>query len=284
VSEIHRAHDFNMDRFYASFRNILWHFPAMTIAVVAAALVVAITVRRTGRVPQPARAFVVWAAAYVVSTVVGAVGWGTEFAHFNAYMPALLHGALAAGAAVPAVLACVRALGRGDRRGDRRASLAAAVIAVPLAITCATERWQPERFIPTAADAAAGDRLIERLRSIEGDVWMPSHPWYPVLAGKASHAHRMGIKDVTTRQQRTVERLDSTLRDHGFAAVVLDNRDIHLELPALRQYYRPAFVLPPNERPRVRTGANVVPDAIWLPILPAAPPPPSDARAKAAGP
>ena len=34
VSEIHRAHDFNMDRFWKSFGNILWHFPAMTIVIV----------------------------------------------------------------------------------------------------------------------------------------------------------------------------------------------------------------------------------------------------------
>jgi len=272
ISEIHRAHDFNMDRFYASFSHILWHFPALTIAVAATALVLVVTAWRAGCVPAEARPFVVWSAAYVLSTVVGAIGWGTEFAHFNAFLPALLHGSLAAGAAVPAMFACVRLVARERRRPERIATACAIAVAVPLAITCFTARWQPQRFIPTAADVAAGHRLIERLKSIDGEIWMPSHPWYVVLAGKAPHVHRMGIKDVTTRQSRAIDGLDDKLRNHGFAAIVLDNHDVNLELPTLRRYYRPAFVLPADERPRVYTGASVVPDSIWIPAVPATPP------------
>jgi hypothetical protein len=277
ISEIHRAHDFNMDRFYAAFRHILWHFPAPTLVVAATLLLVGVTVRRTGSLPLPARPFVLWTWAFAVSTVVGAIGWGTEFAHFNAYMPAFLHGSLAAGAALPAVIACVRALGRDRRHTERVAAACALIAGIALAITCVLARWQPQRFIPTAADVAAGGRLIERLTSIEGDVWMPSHPWYLVLAGKAPHAHRMGVKDVTARQPRTIEGLDERLHSHGFAALVLDDRDLHLELPVLRQAYRPAFLLPNAERPRVYTGATVVPDSIWIPATP--PTPPANAKA-----
>ena len=268
VSEIHRAHDFNMDRFYASFRHILWHFPALSIVVAATLLLVGVTVRRTGGLPAPAQPFVLWSAAFALSTLVGAIGWGTEFAHFNAYMPAFLHGSLAAGAAVPAVIACVRALGRNRRHTAGIATVCALVAAVPLAITCILARWQPQRFIPTAADVAAGGRLIERLESIDGDVWMPSHPWYLVLAGKEPHVHRMGVKDVTTRQTRTIDGLDDKLRNHGFAAIVLDNRDLHLELPALQTSYHRAFMLPRTEQPRVYTGADVTPESIWLPTPP----------------
>jgi hypothetical protein len=272
VSGIHRAHDFNMDRFWASFGHILWHFPAATIVIAVTLILVAIAWRRARALPAPAQPFVLWTSAYAVSTVIGAVGWGTEFAHFNAYMPALLHGGLAAGAAVPAVRAGVRSM-LGDRRGaDALATAFAIVAALPLAITCITWRWQPQRYIPTAADVAAGGRLIERLRSIDGDIWMPSHPWYLVLAGKTPHVHRMGIKDVTTRQNRTIEGLDDKLKHHGFAAIVLDNRDLNLELPELRLYYRPAFVLPSDERPRVYTGAQVTPESIWIPAVPATPP------------
>jgi hypothetical protein len=272
ISEIHRAHDFNMDRFYRSFANILWHFPAPTVVIAATLVIVGYTARRTGSLPGPARPFILWSCAFALSTVVGAIGWGTEFAHFNAYIPAFLHGAIAAGAAVPAVLACVRLLGRGRRHTEAIATLAALAAAAPLAVTCLVERWQPQRFIPTAADVDAGDRLIARLKAMDGDVWMPSHPWYLHLADKPPHVHRMGIKDVTTRQTRTIEGLDDKLRNHGFSAIVLDNRDLQAELPALRQYYRPALVLPAGERPRVYTGANVVPDSIWIPAIPATAP------------
>jgi hypothetical protein len=272
VSEIHRAHDFNMDRFWRSFANILWHFPLATILIVVTWLAIAVTWRRAHGLPRPARPFVLWSAAYALSTIVGATGWATEFAHFNAYMPALLHGAIAAGTAIPAVIACARILTQDLARGEQLTTLAALVAALPLAVTCGLARWEPDRFIPSDDDVVAGDRLIERLRNIDGDVWMPSHPWYLHLAGKAPHVHRMGIKDVTTRQARTIEGLDEHLRNHAFAAIVLDNRDLSTELPLLRREYRPALVLPGNERPRVFTGAQVAPESIWIPSIPATPP------------
>jgi hypothetical protein len=273
VSEIHRAHDFNWDRFYRSFGTILWHFPALVIVIATTVTVVTVTASRTGEIPAAARPFGLWTAAFLLSTVVGAIGWGTEFAHFNAYMPAFLHGSLAAGAAIPAMLACVQLLARDRRRARAIATACAMLTALPLAITCLTARWRPADFMPTDGDVAAGDRLIHRLAAIDGDVWMPSHPWYLVLAGKTPHVHRMGIKDVTTRQTRTVVGLDAKLHHHGFAAVVLDNRDLHTEID-LRRDYRPAFVLPPDERPRLYTGAKIVPDSIWIPaISPAATPP-----------
>ncbi len=47
--------------------------------------------------------------------------------------------------------------------------------------------WDPQKYIPKAADAIAGDKLIAQLHDIDGDMWTPSHPWYAVLAGKMPH-------------------------------------------------------------------------------------------------
>lgn len=276
VSKIHRTHDFNMDRFWKSFGNILWKFPAMTILVGVALVVVAVTALIRRALPPSARPLMLWSLVFAVSTVVGAIGWGTEFAHFNAYMPAFLHGGLAAGAAVPAVVGCVHTLWPARRYTAVLAVLAGLVAAAPLGVTLVRARWQPAQFIPTAADVAAGDKLIARLRAVEGEVWMPSHPWYLHLAGKPARVHRMGIKDVTTRSDRQVLGLDEALRGHRFAAIVLDDRDLNLELPALTASYRPALRLPADERPRVYTGAHVVPDMIWVPAFTG--PPPAGAR------
>jgi hypothetical protein len=272
VSKIHRAHDFNMDRFWKSFGNILLKFPAMTAVIVLGVIIVGATWWRRRALPRPAQPFVLWTCVFAVSTLVGAIGWGTEFAHFNAYMPAFLHGALAAGAAVPAVYACWRARYENHHNAHAIASGAALGLALLLAATCWTARWKPAHFVPTQRDAAAGDRLVTRIKSIEGEVWMPSHPWYLVMAGKRPHVHRMGVKDVTARQTRVVEGLDPAVRSHAFAALILDDRDVHLELPILHSNYRPAMKLPSNERPRLYTGAKIVPDSIWVPAIKAAPP------------
>lgn len=285
VSKIHRAHDFSMQRFWWSFRNILWQpqLPGMprypmlgagvTIAVLLGLAVVAAHAWRRRAVPRAAQPLLLWAAAYAVSTVLGAVGWGTEFAHFNAYMPAFLHGALAAAAAVPAVYACAceaLADARDRRRAARLAHAAALLPAALLALTCWSARWSPRPYLPAAFDVAAGAKLIARLRAIDGEVWMPSHPWYLQLAGKTPRVHRMGIKDVTTRRSQVIDGLDEALAQRRFSALVLDQRDLDLELPQLRAAYQPTLELPPDERPRVFTGAKVVPKAIWSP-LPKAP-------------
>jgi len=293
ASKIHRAHDFNWDRFWDSFGNILWRcelpgmakFPAIgapiTMVVVLALAAVAVTYRRHRVLPPQAQPLLVWSAAFVVSIVVGAIGYGTEFAHFNAYMPAFLHGALAAGSAVPAVYACARVIWGERERAEPIATGAAALVALPLAVTCLAAAWSPSKYTPSEADAAAGAKLVAHVHAIDGDVWLPSHPWYARLAGKpAVHAHRMSIKDVTWRQNRTVAGLADALENHRFSAIVLDSRDLQLDLPALKLHYRPAQRLADDERPHVYTGAGAataygglsVPDTIWVPAVPAKPP------------
>jgi hypothetical protein len=278
IRKIHAAHDFNMDRFWKSYGNILWHFRALTILVVITLIVVGYTWLRKPpegarrELPLQARPFLLWTAAFAVSTVVGAIGWGTEFAHFNAYMPAFLHGALAAGAAIPALATCVTILWGPRMHARLVVHGIAGIAALALALTCWHWTWKPQQFMPTRADVAAGDKLIKRIKDLDGDVWMPSHPWYLALAGKHPHVHRMGVKDVTWRQTRVVAGLDDALAKHRFSAIVFDNRDLFLELPHLRQFYRPGLAIPADERPRLYSGAKIVPDSIWLPAIPAQPP------------
>jgi hypothetical protein len=270
--KIHQAHDFGMHRFWESFGHILWHWPALTISIgVTLVAVIATAIWRPAspgrRLPTGGSAFLLWTATYAVSTIVGAIGYGTEFAHFNAFMPALLHGALAFGAAVPALAGCARAW-TGDRPEARHAPTVAAVaVALAGGITLIKGTWDPTRYIPRDADEAAGAALIKRISSIEGDVWIPSHPWYAHLAGKRMFAHRMGIKDVTARKPRPVIGLDTALRGHRFAAIVLDQRDVHQEVPGFMSAYRTDVALPGRERPRVYTGAPVMPEAVWIPAI-----------------
>ena len=273
IRKAHDAHDFHMPRFWGAFGKVLWHIPALTIVVGATAIVLIITRIAKGPLPRAVHPYLLWTATFAVSVLVGAVGIGTEFSHNNAFMPALLHGALAAGAALPALYACAR-IWWGDRKHPELAGNALALAAaIPLAIACWTQRWNPQRFIPKDADYAAGRKLIERIQNIPGDVWMPSHPWYLHLAGKTPRVHRMGIKDVTHRQTNVVLGLDDALRAHAFTALVLDERDINLEVGAVTQYYRPALTLPEDERPRLYTGATIRPASIWVPATAAAPPP-----------
>ncbi|MCX5741798.1 MAG: hypothetical protein NT062_04770 [Proteobacteria bacterium] len=274
VSKIHRAHDFSMDRFWGGFERILWHFPLMTIAIGVGLLVTLVTwiVRR--KFPAPAAPLVLWSATFAVSVLVGVLGIATEWSVENAFIPAFLHGALAAGAAVAAVAGCVRLLvERHPRAAGILATLAALGIAIPLAVTCYRARWNWRPFVPTTIDRTAGDHLVDRIRQIPGPVWVPSHPWYGVLAGKTPYVHRMGVKDVTARKPYEIDLLDEAIDRHAFAAIVLDNTDLHNEYQPelsalryrLRRNYHPSVLLPSEDRPRTFSGSGVVPESIWMP-------------------
>jgi hypothetical protein len=294
-----------MDRFYQSFFNIWKQFPVMTAVIAAAVLAVSATglARRLTRnsarnmAENPARklaqrelagagaGFLTWAFVYAVACVVGALGWGTQWAHFNAYMPAMAAGALACGAALPALLGVLRAWtepppGAATRSPTTRSPVrrvvrspwfAPAVLWAVLAVAALqlyAARWQPRRFIPAARDRRAAGALIAHLRELRrgGDIYVPYHPWYARLAGqKLTYTHRMGILDMTYGGRWRVAGLAEALRSGRFAAVILDDRPVGAEFAGLRRGYRLDDTLPAAMAPRVRTGAKVVPRFVWRP-------------------
>jgi hypothetical protein len=275
--EIHQSHDFSRDRFVQSFGHILGHFPVMTATIAGGLIAVAAAAAFVRRRPPGCGALLYWSPIFAVSVLVGAIGWGTEFAHFNAFIPAMVTGAISAGAAVTALAGAASILPRGRIVGVAAGWIVAAALAAELA----SSWWSPSRFIPADRDRAAGDALIEHLRGVEGEVFMPYHPWYPVMAGKPLHTHRMGLLDVSqgkrmTREQRQAWRargVREAFRSRRFAEVILDNRPVGPELAGLSESYRMDDFLPAKLSPRVFSGASVAPRSVWVPARPMPTPP-----------
>lgn len=176
-------------------RVVVLLLPAL--ALVGAALA------RAARTPTVAYAAWMLAAA----TATAAVGRATPGAFINCYLPAVYFGALAAGVAA-AELA---------RAGGQRCTLAWLALGATL-LTVGTLRT---RRVPTAADRAAGERLVARLRAVRGDVWVPSHPWLARQAGKRPLAGEMALADLAATGVPIAGMADA-LRARRFAAVVLD--------------------------------------------------------------
>lgn len=278
IYETHQHHDFNMDRFYKSFGNMLWHFPLMTAVIAIGVLLMLVTLLAKRRLPAAARGLALWTPVFAVAVVVGAIGWGTEFAHFNAYIPAMLFGALCAGLAVPSIADCI-AIWVADASltaavWPRRAGMAAGFL---LATQLALSTWSPSKFIPSEAEYQAGHQLVHTLREVEGDVFIPYHPWYARLAGKDTKVHLMGLRDMSTGKVWDIKGLDQALKTHQFGAIVFDNRPVGRELRAMHRYYRMDDYLPSTASPHVFTGAGavwnsevstLVPRSIWVPNKP----------------
>jgi hypothetical protein len=273
VYQVHQVHDFSMDRFYRSFENILWKLPVMTVVIGLALVAVLVTTIAHRKRPRSSAGLLLWSFVFAVSCLVGALGWGTQWAHFNAYMPAMMTGALACGSALVALVGV--AVAWTEHRAPRLAHVAGAITALALGCQLYAARWNPRRFVPTERDRAAGHALIEHLRELRqrGEIYVPYHPWYARLAGqKRTYVHRMGILDVTYGNKWRVDGLREALTGARFAAVILDNRPVGPELTGLRQSYRPDDHLPRHMAPRLYSGARVVPQSVWVPIAEKAPP------------
>lgn len=270
VYKTHQYHDFNMKRFYDSFGKILWQFPVMTIIIAIAAGALALTFALKRKFPSSASEFVFWLPIFVVSVVVGAVGWGTQFAHFNAYMPAFIIGALCSGLAVSTLGGCIEIWGQ-ERRAVWR-TLAGYGAPLALGIQLLLAWWTPKTFVPTAADREAGHELIRTLRAIEGEILIPYHPWYAHLADKPVRVHLMGLRDMTSGKVWPIRGLPEAIREQKFAAIIMDNRPFGRELSQVKHFYRLDDFLPATASPHVYTGAGafyspsrLVPRSVWVP-------------------
>lgn len=123
-------------------------------------------------------------------------------------------------------------------------------------------RYDPRKHLPAAEQTATWDAFVARLAELEGEVFVPEHPWIATRAGKPSHAHRLGVQDCPT--ERVLAELSRSLRGKRFGAVLLDRR-WQLAEEDLRAGYEE--VGPFVDRPlRPMTGLFARnPPTLWLP-------------------
>ncbi len=278
IYEIHQYHDFSMDRFYKSFGNMIWHFPLMSAVIAIGVILTAATAFYKHDLPASARGLALWTLVSLVAVLVGALGWGTQFAHFNAYIPAMLFGALCAGLAVPSITDCLMMWSKTHTKWPHVMGVLASFV---LALQLGLAWWSPGQFIPPDSERNAGHELVRTLQQSEGDVFIPYHPWYASLAGKETKAHLMGLRDMSTGKVWKIRGLEESLKNHRFDVIVFDNRPVGNELRTMRGSYRMDDFLPKTASPHVFTGAGAVwnkkvatliPRSIWVPNRPLTPP------------
>lgn len=148
-------------------------------------------------------------------------------AYDNVFMPACAAFALFA----------APALTRALRQGGVTAFAACALGVAQFALLM----YDPREQLPAYADEAAGHALLERVRGIDGDVWMPAQGYLAQRAGKHGSAHAMAVTDLLQGPDRAaaqafVSELTRALAERRFAAVILDQA-WDADLPELAQGY-----------------------------------------------
>jgi hypothetical protein len=110
-------------------------------------------------------------------------------------------------------------------------SRGAPVVATALLLAqCALLWWNPMRQVPTEADRAAYQQLVEGMSTLPGRVFVSSHSDLAERAGKPAHVQVMCFMDVVKGSQGRIESdllraMRDTLAAHVYPTLVMDNRD-----------------------------------------------------------
>lgn len=212
------------------------------------------------------------------------VGFATQWADSNAFIPAVFFPAFAA-----AVLVARLALVAIERKkwGGVAVALAATLLlgaqclhtALPSPVRGPGVRWPTylgwprlgralpplASAVPSLADRVAARRHLAELRALPSPLFIPFHTWYAVLAGQAPFVHRMGVRDVEAALGRTPG-LDEAIASQRFAAIVLDWKSYPGEWPNLELRYQLAGQYTEGQNSvRMFAGAQTSPNRLFVP-------------------
>ncbi len=133
-------------------------------------------------------------------------------------------------------------------------------------------RYNPADQLPTARNYQTGAAFVQYLAEYPGDVYVPYHTQYAVMAGKQAFAHQAALWDVlrgegTNRGKQMLAReIEETLRARRFDAIILDGDGQWNFLYGLGDFYTlQSDVLPPDYGPTPLTGWQISPRLIFLP-------------------
>jgi hypothetical protein len=87
--------------------------------------------------------------------------------------------------------------------------------------------YPPSAQLPTDADRRAGERLVERIRALPGELWFPAHGYLAQRAGRPVQAHACALWDVlrgpaAPARLKLERELEHAVSGNGFEAIILD--------------------------------------------------------------
>jgi 4-amino-4-deoxy-L-arabinose transferase-like glycosyltransferase len=231
IYEMHQSHTFNEERFRAKTWGMFvhaWPFVVSLLAALFGAGVVGVIRRVREREGVGLRALwhelrknrgvIYWGLIAAGGLLVSALGYSTQFAEPNAFIPGVCFGAAFVAVALPDA---------SNSNHHWLEPLGLTLVALQLCFALAVEpmyqpiqskgvrvglahsyAWQDRwRTIPTAAQRQRARDLRTKIEALDGASSFALHrPWWPIMAGGAGHVGAMGINDISPEQRTTLQR------------------------------------------------------------------------------
>lgn len=256
IYETHQTHAFNAERFEKKTWGMFAHSaPALVVyALILASAGVGGAwargrelwrersegpLRRAWLLLREARATLYWGLLAGAGLLVSALGYSTQFAEPNAFIPGVCFVAALLGVSLPAAekggvwRSRLELLGLGAFGVQMLFALAVEPMYQPIQSHGLREgladsyAWQdPQRTVPTRAQRDRARALRERVEGLDGgELLALSRPWWSTLAGGPGHVGTMGINDVDPEARKALQgQLRQDLREGRFSAVWIEGR------------------------------------------------------------
>jgi hypothetical protein len=127
--------------------------------------------------------------------------------------------------------------------------------------------YDPVPYIPVLEDLEAGEAIVDKVRAIEGEVFIPYHSYIAGLAGKKVYGHEMAIDDILKRApkewaDRLADSIRATISSGKFEAIIIDRRFFQSEIES--NYYNAGPVFHEPHIFLTRSGWSIRPETIYL--------------------
>ncbi len=206
VYDLHQSHRTDLDVLWHKAPAHLWahaHWLYLGCAAATAIWIFAAILRRRPGLHAP-----LWFLGALAGVVAAALGRSTQWAYDNAYIPGVVLPAVFCAVASAEARASLLAAALLETGGWRARALGRQWLLTPLC-------WAPaalvgvgvlaagppraHRWVPSANRRAEAQKLLQQLHRLgrQGEVFVPYHPYYSVLAGGPGHGHIMSVNDVS---------------------------------------------------------------------------------------
>ena len=273
IYELHQTHAFNAVRFREKTWGMFAH--AAPFLVLLTILVLVDFARpwlvRSRRMDDASddrlwqrlkahRGVLYWGVLAAAGLLVSALGYSTQWAEPNAFIPGVCFGAAFLAVALPV--------------GGGREQLGLGLVAAQLSFALAVEpmyqpiqdeglsalgrsyAWQdPSRTIPTGKLRKQATYVRGRLESTQGEVLALHRPWWNVLAGGTGHVGAMGLNDVPEDRAKEIKAtIRARISEGAYEAVWLEGEPPAWLRTQLGRSYRLELRLQGKGRARPMSG------------------------------